>query len=128
MGLRGSWSRVHDGQADPDIPEARRILRSDEADKNHHRRKPRWPWICVAAATRQRRLEDGSSRIMMLNRQGNTICGHRTGDVGRGIRVQKNSDIQAGVEMELLTDHAPIVPIINSHRLDEIENPRLQRL
>ncbi len=29
---------------------------------------------------------------------------------------------------EVVTDHAPLVPILNSHRLDEIENPRLQRL
>ena len=28
----------------------------------------------------------------------------------------------------LLTDHNPLVPILNSRRLDEIENPRLQRL
>ena len=28
----------------------------------------------------------------------------------------------------VLTDHHPLVPILNSHRLDEIENPRLQRL
>ena len=30
--------------------------------------------------------------------------------------------------IEVVTDHNPLVPIINSHRLDEIENPRLQRL
>ena len=29
---------------------------------------------------------------------------------------------------QLVTDHNPLVPILNSHRLDEIENPRLQRL
>ena len=29
---------------------------------------------------------------------------------------------------EIVTDHNPLVPILNSHRLDEIENPRLQRL
>ena len=28
----------------------------------------------------------------------------------------------------VVTDHNPLVPILNSHRLDEIENPRLQRL
>ena len=28
----------------------------------------------------------------------------------------------------VLTDHHPLIPILNSHRLDEIENPRLQRL
>ena len=29
---------------------------------------------------------------------------------------------------EIITDHNPFIPILNSHRLDEIENPRLQRL
>lgn len=28
----------------------------------------------------------------------------------------------------VITDHNPLVPILNSHRLDEIENPRLLRL
>ena len=28
----------------------------------------------------------------------------------------------------IITDHHPLIPILNSHRLDEIENPRLQRL
>ena len=28
----------------------------------------------------------------------------------------------------VLTDHHPLVPLLNNHRLDEIENPRLQRL
>ena len=28
----------------------------------------------------------------------------------------------------VITNHSPLVPILNSHRLDEIENPRLQRL
>lgn len=29
---------------------------------------------------------------------------------------------------EIVTDHNPLIPILNSHRLDEIDNPRLQRL
>ena len=28
----------------------------------------------------------------------------------------------------VITDHHPLIPILNSHRLDEIENPRLQRM
>lgn len=28
----------------------------------------------------------------------------------------------------VITDHSPLIPILNSHRLDEIENPRLQHL
>ena len=29
---------------------------------------------------------------------------------------------------QVVTDHSPLVPILNTHHLDEIENPRLQRL
>jgi len=28
----------------------------------------------------------------------------------------------------ILTDHNPLVPILNSHRLDEVDNPRLHRM
>ena len=28
----------------------------------------------------------------------------------------------------IITDHNPLIPTFNSHCLDEIENPRLQRL
>ena len=28
----------------------------------------------------------------------------------------------------VITDHNPLIPILNNHRLDEVENPRLQRL
>ena len=28
----------------------------------------------------------------------------------------------------VVTDHHPLIPILNNHRLDKIENPRLQRL
>lgn len=31
-------------------------------------------------------------------------------------------------DFQVMTDHNPLVPILNSHRLDEIENSRLQRL
>ena len=35
----------------------------------------------------------------------------------------------AGLQtFQVITDHNPLIPILNSHRLDEIENPRLQRL
>ena len=29
---------------------------------------------------------------------------------------------------QVFTDHSPLVPILNNHRLDEIDNPRLKRL
>lgn len=31
-------------------------------------------------------------------------------------------------QFTVLTDHHPLIPILNNHHLDEIENPRLQRL
>ena len=35
----------------------------------------------------------------------------------------------AGLQhFQVITDHNPLIPILNHHRLDEIENPRLQRL
>ena len=35
----------------------------------------------------------------------------------------------AGLQhFQVITDHNPLIPILNNHRLDEIENPRLQRL
>ena len=35
----------------------------------------------------------------------------------------------AGLQhFQVITDHNPLIPILHNHRLDEIENPRLQRL
>jgi len=34
----------------------------------------------------------------------------------------------AGIEFEVVTDHQPLIPILNKYTLDEIENPRLQRI
>ena len=31
-------------------------------------------------------------------------------------------------DFQVITDHNPLISILNNHRLDEIENPRLQRL
>ncbi|PAA65850.1 hypothetical protein BOX15_Mlig025290g1 [Macrostomum lignano] len=31
-------------------------------------------------------------------------------------------------EFEIVTDHKPLIPILNSYQLDQIENPRIQRL
>ena len=43
--------------------------------------------------------------------------------------VKKCSIFLSGIDhFTVLTDHNPLVPILNSHRLDEIENPRLQHL
>ena len=43
--------------------------------------------------------------------------------------VSKCNIFLAGLEhFTVITDHNPLIPILNSHHLDEIENPRLQRL
>ena len=43
--------------------------------------------------------------------------------------VTKCNIFLAGLQQFLMiTDHHPLIPILNSHRLDEIENTRLQRL
>ena len=34
----------------------------------------------------------------------------------------------SGTRFEVVTDHRPLIPILNSYSLDQIENPRLQRL
>jgi len=37
--------------------------------------------------------------------------------------------VLAGLQhFQVTTDHNPLIPILNHHHLDEIENPRLQRL
>ena len=38
--------------------------------------------------------------------------------------LQKCRVFVTGIPVEVITDHAPLVPIINRHRLDEIENTR----
>ena len=42
----------------------------------------------------------------------------------------KKSDvyIRGMMNVQLVTDHKPLTPIVNMHRLDEIDNPRLLRL
>ena len=43
--------------------------------------------------------------------------------------IKKCNIFLAGMEhFTVITDHNPLIPILNTHRLDEIENPRLQRL
>ena len=42
--------------------------------------------------------------------------------------VHKCSLFLSGSRFELCTDHRPLIPILNSYTLDQIENPRLQRL
>ena len=43
--------------------------------------------------------------------------------------ISKCNIFLAGLQLfHVITDHHPLVPILNNHRLDEIENPRLQRM
>ena len=43
--------------------------------------------------------------------------------------ISKCNIFLAGLQHFLvITDHHPLIPILNNHRLDEIENPRLQRM
>ena len=43
--------------------------------------------------------------------------------------VKKCSIFLSGLDhFTIITDNDPLIPILNSHRLDEIKNPRLQRL
>ena len=43
--------------------------------------------------------------------------------------IKKRNIFLAGIDhFTVVTDHNPLIPILNTHRLDEIENPRLQRL
>ena len=43
--------------------------------------------------------------------------------------IKKCNIFLAGIDhFTVVTDHNPLIPILNTHRLDEIENPRLQRL
>ena len=42
--------------------------------------------------------------------------------------VRKCHMFLSGSHFELIIDHRPLIPILNSYTLDQIENPRLQRL
>ncbi len=43
--------------------------------------------------------------------------------------ISKCNIFLAGLQhFQVITDHHPLIPILNTHRLDEIENPRLQRM
>ena len=42
--------------------------------------------------------------------------------------VRKCHTYLAGLQFHLIVDHQPLVPILNTYTLDQVENPRLQRL
>ena len=54
---------------------------------------------------------------------------HRAGNVGHCLGYLEVHLFLAGLQhFQVITDNNPLIPILNHHRLDEIENPRLQRL
>lgn len=74
-------------------------------------------WNLVQAGSRF--LTDAESRYAVIELEMLAVCW----------AVMKCKLFLTGLQhFSVITDHNPLIPIINSHRLDEIENPRLQRL
>ncbi len=74
-------------------------------------------WKCVQAGSRF--LTSTESRYAVIEQE----------MLGVAWALHKCKYLVKGLpNIEVITDHSPLVPIINNHRLDEIENPRLLRL
>ena len=74
-------------------------------------------WTLIQAGSRF--LTDTESRYAIIELEMLAVCW----------AVHKCNLFLAGLQhFTVVTDHNPLIPIMNSHRLDEIENPRLQRL
>ena len=64
-------------------------------------------------------LSDTESRYAIIELEMLAVCW----------AIQRCHLFLAGLQhFQVVTDHNPLIPILNSHRLDEIENPRLQCL
>ena len=84
------------------------VLQQEQPDKT---------WALVQAGSRF--LTEAESRYAVIELELLTISW----------AVAKCGIFLAGLShFRIISDHHPLVPILNSHRLDEIENPRLQRL
>ena len=80
-------------------------------------RTPEGTWTLIQAGSRF--LTDTESRYAVIELELLAVCW----------AVCKCKLFLAGLQhFTVVTDHNPLIPIMNSHRLDEIENPRLQRL
>ena len=80
-------------------------------------RTPEGTWTLIQAGSRF--LTDTESRYAVIELEMLAVCW----------AVCKCNLFLAGLQhFTVVTDHNPLIPIMNSHRLDEIENPRLQRL
>lgn len=74
-------------------------------------------WVLVQAGSRF--LSDAESRYAIIELE----------LLGVTWAIAKCKIFLAGLpHFTVVTDHHPLVPILNNYRLDEIENPRLQRL
>ena len=74
-------------------------------------------WTLIQAGSRF--LTDTESRYAIIKLEMLAVCW----------AVHKCNLFLAGLQhFTVVTDHNPLISIMNSHRLDEIENPRLQRL
>ena len=74
-------------------------------------------WHVIQAGSRF--LSDAETRYATIELEALAVCW----------ALQKCRLFICGLpSVEVLTDHRPLVPILNSKTLDEIENPRLQRL
>ena len=74
-------------------------------------------WVLVQAGSRF--LSDAESRYAIIELEMLAISW----------AVSKCRLFLAGLpHFKVVTDHHPLIPILNTHRLDEVENPRLQRL
>ena len=71
-------------------------------------------------------MDSCTGRVSVPIRHRNTICCDRTRDACSLLGHHK---ILAGLQhFHVATDHNPLIPILNTRWLDEVENPRLQRL
>ena len=73
-------------------------------------------WLIVQAGSRF--LSDAESRYAVVELELLAVSW----------AINKCHMFLAGMHFTVVTDHHPLIPILNTHRLDEIENPRLQRL
>ena len=74
-------------------------------------------WNLVQAGSRF--LSDAETRYAVIELEMLAVCW----------AVTKCRIFLAGLQHFLITtDHNPLIPILNTSRLDEVENPRLQRL
>ena len=74
-------------------------------------------WTLTQAGSRF--LSDAECRYAIIELEMLAVCW----------AILKCHTFLAGLQhFQVITDHNPLIPILNNHRLDEIKNPRLQRL